>query len=102
MSRPSLEERKDARILSEVARRAIRRLDILEWVILGGAFGLAVASSAAIAWLIVGGKHPHFRAIWIVTSILLFVIGGTIAIIRVRTADRESAVGQRHREEDHG
>ena len=102
MSPASLEERKEARILREVARRAIRRLDILEWVIFAGALTLAIVGGAAVAWLMVGSNDPRFRVTWIVSSLVLFVIPGSIAIIQSRRADRASAVGQGHREEDHG
>ncbi len=102
MTRPSLSEREAARITSEVARRAIRRLDIFEWLVFAGTFALAIFSGAAVAWLIVGFNDPRFRTTWIVTSLLLFVIPGTIAIIQIRRADRASAVGKGHREEGHG
>ena len=102
MNRPTQAERETARLVGEVARRAIRRLDILEWVIFAGAFVLAISGGAAVAWLIVQSNELDFRTTWIVTSLLLFVIPGTIAITQIRRAERASALDEGHREEDDG
>jgi hypothetical protein len=60
MSRAQRSAEEDARITREVAERAIRRLDILEWVILTG-----------------------------VAALLLFGVPGGIAWRRARREDRE-------------
>ena len=57
MSRRTREER-DAQIMHEVTSRAIRRLDVLEWVILAGAVVLAAGGGAAVAWLIAPTIEP--------------------------------------------
>ena len=102
MKGPNQAERETARLLGEVARRAIRRLDILEWVIFAGAFAIAVLGGAAVAWLIAPFNGLDFRTIWMVTSLLLFVIPGAIVISQRRRAERASAANQGHREEDDG
>jgi uncharacterized membrane protein len=100
---PSRSEREAARAAAEVARRAIRRLDILEWVFLGGAVGMAVVGGGGVAWLVVPGGGRQFRTVWIVSSLLLFLIPGAIVLTRSKRADaarqlRRGAYG----EEDDG
>jgi len=102
MNRPSQAERETASLVREVARRAIRRLDILEWVIFAGAFVIAILGGAAVAWLIVQSNELNFRTTWIVTSLLLFVIPGAIAITQMRRAKRASALAEGHWEDDDG
>jgi uncharacterized membrane protein len=102
MSGPSRADQETARLVSEVARRAIRRLDILEWVIFGGACVIAITGGAGVAWLVVQSNELDFRPTWIVTSLLLFVIPGTVAITQMRRAERASALDDGHREEDDG
>jgi len=45
-------DQEDVRVIQEVAARAIRRLNVLEWVILGGAGLIAVLGGALVSWLI--------------------------------------------------
>jgi uncharacterized membrane protein len=100
---PSRSEREAARAAAEVARRAIRRLDILEWVFLGGAVGMAVAAGGGVAWLVVPGGGRQFRAVWIVSSLLLFLIPGAIVLTRSKRADGARPLGRgAHGEEDDG
>jgi len=92
----------DARVTAEVARRAIRRLDILEWVFLGGAVGLATLGGGAIAWLFQSGG-VYFRVTWLVSSLLLLVVPGVIVMTTLRRAERARTLGDRgHRDEDDG
>ncbi len=102
VSRPSRAEQETARLVGEVARQAILRLDILEWVIFAGAFAIAIFGGAAVAWLIVPSNELDFRTTWIVTSLLLFVIPGAIAITRTRRAEGETVRDEGHREEEDG
>ena len=95
--------RREAQAAHEVAARAIRRLDILEWVILGGAMVLAIAGGAAVAWLIAPTLAFGFRAIWAATSVLLFVVPGVIAITRMRKDERDArAKTQSKAEKEYG
>lgn len=91
MSRSGGWEKEDARVTSEVARRAIRRLDILEWVILAVAVGFAVGGGALVAWLLAGSTSGAFRRVWMITSVLLFVVPGVIVFARLKRDERRKA-----------
>jgi len=79
---------REAQVVHEVAARAIRRLDMLEWVILAGAMALAIGGGAAVAWLIAPTVEIGFRPIWMVMSVFLFVVPGVIGIMRMRKDER--------------
>jgi hypothetical protein len=95
MSRGKAWEEEAARVTSEVARRAIRRLDVLEWVILAAAVGLAVVGGALVAWILAGSAGGGFRLVWMVTSGLLLIVPGVIVLIRHRREERKHAKGAR-------
>jgi uncharacterized membrane protein len=75
-----------------VAQRAIRRLDVLEWVIFGVGGLLAIGGGAVIAWVFRGLGGWPFRETWMATSLLLFVIAGAWAIIKIRKEERADAL----------
>ena len=101
MTRPSQWEREAAKITSEVARRAIRRLDVLEWVILAATAALAIGGGALVALLVVGRSGPGFRWVWAVTSLLLLVVPGAVTLLRHRREQRrEEGAGPGRRTED--
>ena len=85
--RPSADERA-AQVTREVAARAIRRLDILEWVILAGAGVLAAAGGALVAWMLATPLGWPFRTTWVVASLLLFGVPGLVAMRRLRRDER--------------
>lgn len=85
-------EREEAARARIVARRAIRRLDILEWVIFVVGALLALVVGAGVAWLVSGVTGWGFRATWIGASLALFVVPGTIAIIRIKREERRDAL----------
>ncbi len=93
MNRPSRWEREAARATSEVARRAIWRLDVLEWVIIVAAAGLVIAGGALVALLISDPSGLGFRATWVGTSLLLLVVPGAIMLPRMRKDERMGEVG---------
>ena len=88
---PRASEREDARRVSEVARRAIRRLDLLEYVIFAAGAVLALLGGAAIAWVFAGMGLWDFRSAWIGASLVLFVVPGAITLIRIRLEERAEA-----------
>ncbi|MDH3206214.1 MAG: hypothetical protein OEO79_06355 [Gemmatimonadota bacterium] len=92
MNRPAW-EKEDARVTSEVARRAIRRLDFLEWVILAAAVGLALGGGALVAWILAGSSSGNFRMVWMITSALLFIVPGAIVFARNKRDERREAQG---------
>lgn len=92
--RTSAAEREAARMAQVVTRRAIKRLDILEWVILFAGVGLAMFGGAVVAWIFAGMAGWDFRTTWIGASIVLFVVPGGIAVIKIRREEREAALRQ--------
>ena len=87
----SRSDREAAQATREVAQRAIRRLDMLEWVMVLGGAVLAMLGGAVFAWLLAGMAGLTFRTTWIVASLVLFVLPGTIAIIMIRRDERAGA-----------
>ena len=61
--------------------RAIRRLNILEWVMLAGAAVMALLGGWVIAWLVRGLGLP-FRTTWTLASVLLFAVPGVSVLAR--------------------
>ncbi len=91
-------DREAAQVAHEVAQRAIRRLDILEGVMIGGGAVLALLGGAAVAWILVGVGGLPFRGTWIVVSLVLFVVPGAIAIVKIRRDERaDRSRGRRDR-----
>jgi uncharacterized membrane protein len=78
-----------ARITREIAERAIRRLDVLEWVILAGAVLFAVIGGWVVAVLLGTAAGLPFTPVWIVASLLLFGAPGAFALRRTRREERE-------------
>lgn len=97
MSGSNRTDEEAARITRAVAKRAIRRLDILEWVMIGGALLLAVMGGWVVAVVLDATLDLPFRPTWIGGSILLFGVPGAMMIRRIRREDRE---WQRSKESD--
>jgi len=95
-------EEREARVTSEVARRAIRRLDFLEWVILGAAVAMAVGGGALVAWVAAGSGHPNYRTIWTVTSAVLLIVPGIVVFVRQRQEQRGKGEGSEGPRRDDG
>ena len=79
--------------VQEVAARAIRRLDILEGVMIAGGAVLALVGGALIAALLSGIAGLAFRTTWIVASLVLFVVPGAATIVMIRRDARPAAGG---------
>jgi len=77
----------------EDMRRAIRRLDALEWVILGFSTLLSLGGGAGVAWILSQGTDLPFRLIWGVVSIGLLLIPG--AMVFGRDAWTQARRGER-------
>ncbi|MBT8488365.1 MAG: hypothetical protein HKN72_02680 [Gemmatimonadetes bacterium] len=92
-------ERQAAEMARIVARRAIRRLDVLEWVIFLGGAVLATVAGGLVAWLMVGIAGWDFRATWMGASVLLFVVPGLAAIIKIKRDERSDALRAEARRE---
>lgn len=83
--RPSEGEVQRSRAAREAMERAIRRLNLLEFMILGGAAFAAVVGGWLTAWLARGLGAP-FRFTWFLASFLLFVVPGVLVWSRDRRA----------------
>lgn len=88
----------------EVMERAIRRLNILEYVILGATGLLALLGGALVAWLVSSMVEVSFRVSWVVASLLLFVIPGAVVYSRehrlARQFDERREMSKSTRDED--
>ncbi len=63
---------------------AIRRLNVLEYIILGLAMVLALAAGALTAWILKSVTGASFRVSWMIASVLFFAVPGTVALLRER------------------
>jgi len=74
---------------------AIRRLNVLEYVILGVAMVLALLAGALAALVVGSVTGAPFRLTWTLSSLLFFVVPGWIVFKRERRAEgeRESVPG---------
>ena len=66
---------------------AIRRLNVLEFVILGSAMALALIAGALLAWVLQSTIGASFRLVWGVASLLFFVVPGILVHRRERLSD---------------
>ena len=69
---------------------AIRRLNLLEYVILGVAMALALLAGALAAWLVGNITGAPFRLTWALSSLLFFVVPGWVVLRRERQAKRQA------------
>ena len=67
---------------------AIRRLNALEYVILGFAMALALVAGALAAWMVENLAGAPFRLTWALSSLLFFVVPGFVVFRRERRASR--------------
>lgn len=99
----SASDQEDTRLTREVTLRAIRRLDILEWVTMGGAAMLAVGGGWLVALLLEDMVTWSFRTVWTVAALLLFLIPGAVTFTQLRRDEAESRRRRnRGTEESHG
>ena len=66
---------------------AIRRLNALEYLILGVAMALAFLAGALAAWLVGNVTGAPFRLTWALSSLLFFVVPGWVVLRRERQAE---------------
>ena len=69
---------------------AIRRLDALEYVILGVVMGLALLAGALSAWILEIVTGDPSRLVWAFSSLLFFVVPGWVVLRRERRAKEEA------------
>jgi len=97
---PSAWEKEAAKVTSEVARRAIRRLDVIEWVILLVAVALSIAGGWLVAAILVGREHESHRMVWMIVSVVLLVAPGAAALARFRQEKHGKESGGLDTEDD--
>lgn len=73
--------------MHEVASRAVRRLDVVEWVGLGAAAVVAVAGGGLVALLLAGPLGIPARTLWVLASVLLLALPGGVALAGARRAE---------------
>lgn len=70
--------------LRKVVDRAVRRLEVFEWIILFGAAVFSVAGGALVAFIAEHLAGAPFRVVWVVASVSLFGIPGWAFLWRNR------------------
>jgi len=91
--------RSEEDVLRIVAARAIRRLGLMQYAILGGATLLAVVAGALLALLVSSQFTLPFWIVWMIASALFLAVPGAAVWIAGRREARRSA---RKREADTG
>jgi uncharacterized membrane protein len=66
----------------KVMERAIWRLNVLEYLMLGMAVVLSLGGGALVAWILQTSFGVPFRPSWVITSLLLFIIPGLVVFGR--------------------
>ena len=74
----------DTRAARKVMTRAIRRLNVLEWILLGAAAIASLVGGWLAALLGRSALGLPFRATWMIASLLLFLIPGAMALVAER------------------
>jgi uncharacterized membrane protein len=72
-----------------VASRAVRRLDVIEWVLLVGAVVVALGGGALVASLLATPTGVPFRTLWVAASLVLLVVPGGLALRRANKQERD-------------
>jgi predicted lysophospholipase L1 biosynthesis ABC-type transport system permease subunit len=80
--------------------RAIRRLNVLEYLILAAAVVVALLGGAFVAFVLSTGTELPFRLTWGVASVFLLVVPGLAVLMRERREDRRRSNRTRTRNSD--
>ncbi len=83
----------------EEVERAIRRLNLLEYLILAAAFILALVGGGAVAYVLSAGTSLPFRLTWAILTLLLLVVPGVLVFgrdhlrrqVRLQDGDKDSS-----------
>jgi hypothetical protein len=86
---PSRHDEEAARRAREVAARAIRRLDILEWIILGVAALVAVGGGWLVAVVLATAVRLPFGLVWTLAALLLIGVPTAVTLRKVRSEELE-------------
>jgi hypothetical protein len=78
----------ETRKTREVATRAVRRLEFVEWALLAGAVALALGGGAVAAALLASALGVSFRLLWASASVVMLVVPGGLALRKARQEER--------------
>ncbi len=67
--------------------RAVGRLNLFEYALMGGAAIVALLGGAAIGWFLQNAAGLPFRVSWFVSALLLFVVPGAAVLRREAKAN---------------
>ena len=67
--------------------RAVGRLNLFEYVLMGGAAIIALLGGAAVGWILQITAGIPFRISWFAVSLLLFIVPGTAVLRREARVD---------------
>lgn len=81
----------EAELARQVMDRAVRRLNILEYLILLLALVLALVGGALVAWILNTLLGAPFRISWALGSLLLFMVPGGLVYLRERAQKRKTS-----------
>jgi len=98
-------EKKAAAVARVVAARAVRRLNVVEYLLIAAAGGLSLGAGAVAGFALEAVAGLPFRAMWAASSLLFFVIPGVVVFGRERRArrtDQTTMAGSLQKENDGG
>lgn len=82
-----MSERRRLRKTRRMMERAVGRLNLFEYVLMGSAAIVALLGGAAIGWFLQNAAGIPFRVSWFVSSLLLFVVPGAAVLRREARAE---------------
>lgn len=101
-------DRERAEAARKVTGKAIRRLGLLEMVLLLAAATMATLAGAVTGWLLNDALEWNFRSTWLVSSVLYLALPGLLVWVRDKREEAEHRArldeerAERGRDEDHG
>ena len=81
---------------------AIRRLNVLEYAILGVAMVLALLAGWLAAWMVETTIGGPFRPLWAVSSLLFFIVPGWVVLRREHRAPNADTADTTEESDDGG
>jgi uncharacterized membrane protein YqjE len=92
VTRKDRRDERDAQAARVVASRAVRRLELLEWVTLGVAALAATGGGALVAAVLSKSLGVGFRWTWVAASLLMFAVPALAALWKTRREERSLRV----------
>ena len=97
----ALAKQTEAEAARTATRRALWRLDMLEYGLLAFALLLALLGGALVAWVLQTVVSLPFRLTWAAVSLLLFIVPGLGVYLREhRRVKRKPALGRKSEPKD--